>query len=609
MGVSSGGCGDDMGRIADGGVACDTEGCDDPSPGLYACQDVVDGSGRPVDDAFLDGLSDTFARKVLKQPGACPRAFSQVVEKLRLEDDDRCSGDARAGMIGRIVSERAQLLEESDVVRAVVGRQCGRRLPYELMFATGNIDADNPELPEGDLQVIAYDAPARAFNFYALQGQGEGAQWVFHGSSFDLIDPQRRRTSACASCHTDGGLVMREIDAPWVHWESPSVRTVGAGAVVDRFAELGARSTGAELSEVIKAGNARWNRDRAAALADPANTALHGGSTRALLEPLFCDTSINLQSAGTPSELGRPQPVASVPSSFFVDPAWSIGDAVPIDPERYAPALTAIGSRIEGLVGPRDTFFGLTYVERAAADTDYVQALLELGVVDEEFVLDVLSVDFTTPVYSSQRCGLLDQAPTFADLDSATDAPEDGPQPRGCCVGHASAGCEDPDVEVCVCDEDPYCCESAWDQGCVNAVIDGGCGTCVGLERARGLGGAADPARARPTPQSLRSGYYAALEGVGGSAAAQLRGALARSEQIAEHRARAARFVRACVDRATTRDPEGFVLDLLEVSAWRRREAMAATELLDRPGVVATDDLEPPMGLGLDPITCAAVSG
>lgn len=597
------GCGDDGGRIADGGLACDGDDCDDPSPDMFACQDVVDGSGRPADPAFLDSLHDPFAQIILKRPGACPRTLTEMVDKLRLEDDDRCEDDPRTGMLGRLVSERAQLLEKPDIMRAVVGRQCQRRLPYELLYTLPNIDADDPVLPQTGIQVMAFDRIAGVYDFYALEGEGEGAQWVFHGTSFDQIDPGTKATSACASCHTDGGLVMREIDAPWVHWESASVRTVGAGIVSDHFSELGSRSTGAELSEVVRAGNAHWNRTRIDALSDPDRTDLHGGSTRLLLEPLFCGTSLNLQSAGMPDEAGEPEPVDRVPASFFVDPMFGVETSVPIEAAAYATALTEIGSRIEGLVGPRDTFFGFTFVERAAADVVYVQALLELSIVDEEFVLDVLSVDLTAPVYSVSRCALLDHAPSFADLDGTTAPPDDAPPVVGCCVAHPSAGCEDADVQACVCEADDYCCEQTWDQACVNAVLEG-CGTCAGLKAVPGLAAAPDVAAAAPSPDRLRNAFYAAVAGVQGEAAASLREALATRDQVQAHRDRAARFVQACADRASTRDPEGFVRDVLDVSAWKRREAMAATALLDTPGAVAVDDLEPPMDLRLDPVGC-----
>lgn len=593
-----------MGRVADGGAACGTE-CADPDPEMFACQNVLDGSGRPMDAGFLDALGDPFAQIVLKRPGACPRTYSETIAKLALEDADRCADDPRTGMLGRIVSERAQLLQKPDVVRAVVGRQCGRRLSYEMLFALPSIDADDPKLPQTGLQVMSLDRAAGVFNFYALEGEGEGAEWVFHGNSFDQIDPQTRTTSACASCHSDGGLVMREIDAPWVHWESSNVRTIGAGIVVDRFSELGTRSTGAELSGVVRAGNAHWNRTRIAAFADPSRTDLHGGSTRPLLEPLLCATSFNLQSAGVPSEIGAALPVRDIPSSFFVDPLQQVTTAVSIDPDVYSAALIEVGSRIEGLVGPRDTFFGFTFVERSASDVAYVQTLLELGIVDQEFVLDVLSVDFTEPVYSESRCALLEYAPSFDDLDNTQTPPGDAPEVEGCCVAHSGAGCEDDAVEACVCAEDDYCCEGSWDQGCVNVVIDRACGSCSAVRSVRGVRARPGVAAAAPDATRLRDALYASLVGVEGFAAAQLRSALATPGQTDAHLDRAKRFVQACVDRATTRDPEGFVRDLLEVAAWRRREAMASSSLLDTFGAVAVDDLNPPMDLRLDPITCA----
>ena len=465
-------CGDDMGRIADGGRACETDGCEDPDPEDFACQDVVDQSGRPTDAQFLDGLNDPFARVILQRPGACPTTYADVVAKLRLEDDERCEGDERFGMIGRVVSERAQLLEKSDVSRVVVGRQCERRLPHELLFETPPIDADNPVLPKTGIKVAAYDPVTGAFNFYALEGDGEGATWIFHGSSFDLIDPDRAATSACASCHSDGGLVMREIDAPWVHWESGGVRTVGAGALLDRFTELGARGNAAELSDAVRTGNARWNRVRMAVLGSEDRPDANAGSTRMLLEPLFCGTTFNTQSAGRPDIVGRPSPVASIPSSFLADPRFGVSAAVDIDADAYAQMLLDIESRIDGIVGPRDTFFGFTFVERAASDLEYVQSMIELGVVDEEFVLDVLSIDPTRPVYSAERCALLDFAPTFEDLEG-TQPPTGGLAVDSCCLSHAQPGCRDPDVEACVCAVDPACCESGWDQVCVNRVLDG----------------------------------------------------------------------------------------------------------------------------------------
>ena len=49
-----------------------------------------------------------------------------------------------------------------------------------------------------------------------------------------------------------------------------------------------------------------------------------------------------------------------------------------------------------------------------------------------------------------------------------------------CCVATAQPGCRDPDIESCVCDEDFYCCNGAWDGTCVLEVDQLGCGWCGG---------------------------------------------------------------------------------------------------------------------------------
>ncbi|MEC8320821.1 MAG: hypothetical protein VX012_05385 [Planctomycetota bacterium] len=46
------------------------------------------------------------------------------------------------------------------------------------------------------------------------------------------------------------------------------------------------------------------------------------------------------------------------------------------------------------------------------------------------------------------------------------------------CCSSGGPGCEDEVVRDCVCELDPYCCEVAWDQWCVQAVEEGGCGSC-----------------------------------------------------------------------------------------------------------------------------------
>ena len=53
-----------------------------------------------------------------------------------------------------------------------------------------------------------------------------------------------------------------------------------------------------------------------------------------------------------------------------------------------------------------------------------------------------------------------------------------GTGPRACCSPTSGPGCEDDAIAACVCAENPYCCHVAWDDKCVNAVESLGCGQC-----------------------------------------------------------------------------------------------------------------------------------
>jgi hypothetical protein len=67
--------------------------------------------------------------------------------------------------------------------------------------------------------------------------------------------------------------------------------------------------------------------------------------------------------------------------------------------------------------------------------------------------------------------------------------------PGDCCEAHpGEVGCENKAVEECVCDEDPQCCDLTWDDACVVGVVIYGCGQC------EGIGGDGDCCEAHDNP-------------------------------------------------------------------------------------------------------------
>ena len=48
-----------------------------------------------------------------------------------------------------------------------------------------------------------------------------------------------------------------------------------------------------------------------------------------------------------------------------------------------------------------------------------------------------------------------------------------------CCVDNGTPGCDDPDIEACVCAVDAFCCNTAWDQTCADEAVSLGCSECA----------------------------------------------------------------------------------------------------------------------------------
>ena len=102
---------------------------------------------------------------------------------------------------------------------------------------------------------------------------------------------------------------MKELNAPWVHWEG-SFDTPGADTLIENRELLGTVSNGIELEQrIVKPGNTRWNETRIDHL-------LARGDVAELLRPLFCPVEVNIASG---SDRG-------VDADFFSDPRFGSGN-------------------------------------------------------------------------------------------------------------------------------------------------------------------------------------------------------------------------------------------------------------------------------------------
>ncbi|MFO0634990.1 MAG: hypothetical protein U0168_19270 [Nannocystaceae bacterium] len=365
--------------------------------------------------ADISELTDVFAQKVLQADGdeGCPTTYTEIMAKLRQTDKENCEG-VRDGLRTAVVSETAQVMGKADSYRTVTTRQCGDRQPHELLFSLFGLTTKTSGLP-GNVEVIAFDRTNKAFNYYSI----EDGEMHFFGSSVDYLKFSDDEGARCNQCHPMGGLNMKELAAPWVHWEGDTT-TPGASTLVDKHADdLGTKTDGIELESIVDSGND-------ALIETKTRTLLAQGDVKEVLRPLFCTVQINLEEGS--SSAGGKAP-SSIPGGALVDSRLGFG-SVPVAATVYSAAIKSSKQKIVGNNGTQlknksgkgvvDTFFALSFPVISREDQNYIDKLIELKVIDEDFKQDVLAVDMTRPLFSADRCALLDSAPTITKLTTAS---------------------------------------------------------------------------------------------------------------------------------------------------------------------------------------------
>ncbi len=374
----------------------------------------------------------------------CPVDMPGIMAKLDKVDAKDCNG-----VTSRVVSENAARLGATKAdYRAVTSRDCAGRGDFGLLFSsfgfsgaagakgTGShiTEAGHP----GEVEVIAFDDVDGVFNYY----KEIGGQMKFFGSSIDFVaagpgGPGLTNTRGCANCHPGGGLNMKELESPWTHW-SLEDDIKGADTLVNaRTAYMGTLESGANMQlSVTQPGNDKWNKAKAKFLSTittdalkRAKTALKDDNmssaqksdikrrglkrdltaTQQMLEPLFCTMQVNLNDSGGSS---------SIPSMLFSTTRSGIGgiSGKSFTKTELDAALLAINSSVDGVTG-RELTTPFMVLERSHEDESYLNELVTAKVIDQQLISDVLMVDFTRPVLSDDRCGLLSFVPDLAPAD------------------------------------------------------------------------------------------------------------------------------------------------------------------------------------------------
>jgi hypothetical protein len=284
-----------------------------------------------------------------------------------------------------------------------------------------SLDQD-PTPPSLMVEAIAWDAAKGLFNFYELRGNGKTGTWTYNGDSADIVADIERLHRArapgqeafgerlrCSGCHVNGGPILKELAPPHNDWWTPARPLPLGGRQFDPvLSRIAQGFVGPDpLAAGVRAGVARLQASsRYRAL-------LRARSLQERLRPLFCPVELNLASDGAP--LDETSAVTLLPSSLLVDPRLAEG-VLKVSRVDYEAALRSVGSRFPE-TPRRDADHAWLGPVKAHSDEIAIQVLIEDGLVDAEFVGDVLAVDFTNPALSDSRCRLLSLVPAAAAAD------------------------------------------------------------------------------------------------------------------------------------------------------------------------------------------------
>jgi hypothetical protein len=290
----------------------------------------------------------------------------------------------------------------------------------DMLFGHFTATDDGQLVSNGDalvLELIAWDPDKQFYNFYELV---EG-KWFYRGDSKDILDDVRllhreRRPASeppfrvpmqlrCSRCH------INELVSPHNDW-----------FVQDRQLPLGALQPDSfvkgRLADLVDAGElSKLVATSARRLADSPNyrKVIAARSMQEQLRPLFCPMELNIESDSEPFD--NRKPLLHVPSAFFVDPRLATID-ITVKRQDYDAALQTLGSSLPNTTPDRaDADHAWLTPVKAQSDIVAIDALVEQGVVDKGFVANVLSVDFTNPIFSRNRCGLLKLVPDKGGSD------------------------------------------------------------------------------------------------------------------------------------------------------------------------------------------------
>jgi len=410
------------------------------------------------EDEVAQQLNDPWATYVLRR-GMFPTSLEEILATIDAQGvftmkDEPGPDFSRASFV---VGEGSQIVSDSGLDR-----------DYRLIVVWQFVGDGNTflTLPAGDHlglhELISWDANKQAFNFY--RRVDDPSRWIWRGDTRHAFDDQARG-QGCFACHPNGSLLMKELQRPWLNWESEEAG-IPPDAVPDQVRPADRpdlrmlfdnRSPAQVLEETVRGGVRSTNRARVLDV----NNDGESEHVPSLFRQLLSADNANLISSRIKPSTAEPESFLSVPFSFFINVSGLTRvaglEVVPINSAISWQAYTEALERYEFALEKGDfrqaggTHFAFVVPEPAAEDVDLMSQMRRRQWISQKFAASVLMVDFPNPVYSDVRNELLaylDTLPETVVYDERGDVMEqlatsilDQAEEDGACAGEELGQC------------------------------------------------------------------------------------------------------------------------------------------------------------------------
>jgi hypothetical protein len=381
----------------------------------------IDQHPRPLKKDELNQLDDSFANLILKK-NLNPLSLNEILSFL---DSSSNEENGLPNQNSFLAADGGQIMwsQETDNLnrqfRFVVSRN-DKSEEVQILISSSTV----PDSKEQFLQLIAWDKSVGAYNFYERRGEF----WFWAGNSFYALKEPSRGKGPFDS-HVNGALVMKELKFPWVHWHSMTAsinEDVLAPNDELRNERLWIEKLGGQEFEIkiAKPGVVKWNESRLEKNISQDNILKN---CKDFFRQILETTTINIVTTKEESKSITADLLVRIPETFFFNMDVLMGE-LDLEPnispicflgEHYLSSLDDFEFHIgdSNFRFKGDTHFAFLVPEVSFEDVNLISLLLSKKIVSSKFIASLLMIDFSNPIYSSQRKELMKYFPEESTIE------------------------------------------------------------------------------------------------------------------------------------------------------------------------------------------------